>query len=94
MLLGGEFISNFDVSTINSLKDVVFEKWKDENKVVVVCKCGSICNEGKVVICVMGWLGEVDLFCYVMGILRCMYGRFYVVDVLGVVEFCIELFLK
>ena len=92
--LGGESISNFDVPTINSLKDAVFEKWKDENKVAAACKRGSTRNEGKVVIRATGRLGEVDPPRYVMGILRCMYGRLHVVDASGAVELCIESFLK
>ena len=92
--LGGESISNFDVPTINSLKDAVFEKWKYENKVAAACKRGSTRNEGKVVIRATGRLGEVDPPRYVMGILRCMYGRLHVVDASGAVELCIESFLK
>ena len=88
--LGGAAVDRFDAPSLKTLSDSIFERWKHENKIANACRRGSTRTEGKVVIRSAERLREREAARFIMGVLRCIYGRLYLVDDSGELELCVD----
>lgn len=88
--LGGVAVDYFDVPSLKSVSESAFGGWKRENQDAHACSRGIARGEGKVVIRAVERLAEVDSRRFILGVLRCIYGRLHVVDDSGEMEVCID----